>query len=1170
MKKTFYWCFSIVFVFALCILSVHAAYSPVEGDGYLEFDYSSVGKGIVNGYDTAFFEKNVYFEGRNAAKITPNPESELYSDRKISLDCFGLGSYSPKIEFDKYNYVGITYYYDTDNPVDDASVELRYVAPITLDFEPVYETVSGKWTEVYFKALDVEAPEGEVTYLKQFHIYPFGSTKTMDLSRNDVFYIEKVTFYEDCPTPDIASRIIFDKAVPDAKGENIELSVDDRATYVLPENPFEYVNADFLGWQDYETGELYQPGDEFTSDGRDRHFLAKWSVFKLCPDAMVLDYREYSNGIVDSRDSGYYEEVIFDGRRAVKVMPNPNHSVSRSLVLDGFKYENSYIDFWQYNYATVEYYYKSENPVTSKMKLAFYDDDLLPDKSASTTTGDSFKTGCWDYLTFDLSPYQQKHDKTVKPARLRQIHIYVFGSEKVQNLNASDELYISKIMFFKEKPTFESVTPYINGYDNYTFKPGEALTGAQACAMVARVCAKEPFDSVAESGKPWYSEYVDYCKENGFLDEAGQAFDPTEYITRKDFSTLVFNAAKKAAETGSVAAEAITLSEANNSDDDMFITREQAVSVINRAFKKNRTKGISSEELYMLYLDVDFNSTFFADIALATVPHIEYTAGGKTNWLYALEKPVEKITEEYGTDVFYNTSAGNQKIAEYDIVEKQRIEEIRSTPSMSLSHITGKILYVSESDGSDDNDGLSPDTPLKTPQKARVLSTRGDAVLFKRGDLWRTKFSAKAGVTYSAYGEGDKPVFSGSPEDGADPDKWFLVHEDTETGALIWQYANSDILSDVGTIVFNGGEGYAQRSFPSCIGDKFYVRNTSDVLYDYREQLSFNLNFVHLANSSLATSGGIEVINLDFARGPLYLRCDNGNPGKVFESIEFCTRGNVISGAVDTVFDNLCVQYGGSHGIGCGTVGDIVFTNCEIRWIGGSMQKYDVRSGVGFAAPFGNGIEVYGGCDSYLIENCLVYQCYDAGITHQFSGASAGECFEDNVTYRNNVITDCVYNIEYFLSAEKDKPLTARRGKNILFEGNLLRRAGFGFGSHRPDLYNQRCIRSGTSRNEFENFVIRNNVLDRAVQELAQTFTSYEATAPKYEGNVYIQGVGNGLFHHSTGITKPADFFAQYNIQTILGDSQGIFYFTENIPLYAFSYDPGVYAEVTESDRVAK
>ena len=286
-------------------------------------------------------------------------------------------------------------------------------------------------------------------------------------------------------------------------------------------------------------------------------------------------------------------------------------------------------------------------------------------------------------------------------------------------------------------------------------------------------------------------------------------------------------------------------------------------------------------------------------------------------------------------------------------------------------------------------------------------------------------------------------------------------------------------MPDVGTIVLNN-EGYALKELPTVVNKKFVVRGNTGKAYDWKTELDRNFEFVHLADS--AYSG--EVPNAGDARGPLYFRCDNGNPGKVFDSIEFNTRGNGISiGGPNIHIDNICIMHMGSHGIGSSTTQKLTVTNCELGWIGGSIQSYNANGNTnGSATRFGNGVEIYGGCDGYKIDNCYIWQNYDAGVTHQYSNRSTGNCEMNNIVYSNNVITDTVYSIEYFLSHTENGVTYVRKGKNHLFEGNLLRRAGYGFGSSRPDGNVQSHIRTGAgTRNEFENYVIRNNIFDRSV-----------------------------------------------------------------------------------------
>ena len=100
---------------------------------------------------------------------------------------------------------------------------------------------------------------------------------------------------------------------------------------------------------------------------------------------------------------------------------------------------------------------------------------------------------------------------------------------------------------------------------------------------------------------------------------------------------------------------------------------------------------------------------------------------------------------------------------------------------------TGTAYYVSN-EGNDNNDGLTPETAWATIVKVSNADLQyGDAVFFERNDVFRGFLWAKEGVTYSAYGEGNKPILTTCPENLAGVDKWILYYEG-EDGRKIWKY----------------------------------------------------------------------------------------------------------------------------------------------------------------------------------------------------------------------------------------------------------------------------------------------------------------------------------------------------------------------------------------------
>ena len=61
--------------------------------------------------------------------------------------------------------------------------------------------------------------------------------------------------------------------------------------------------------------------------------------------------------------------------------------------------------------------------------------------------------------------------------------------------------------------------------------------------------------------------------------------------------------------------------------------------------------------------------------------------------------------------------------------------------------------------GSDANDGLSAERAWRSLQKANAAKLApGSTVRFRRGGEFRGQLRTRPGVTYSNYGEGDKPI----------------------------------------------------------------------------------------------------------------------------------------------------------------------------------------------------------------------------------------------------------------------------------------------------------------------------------------------------------------------------------------------------------------------------
>ena len=105
------------------------------------------------------------------------------------------------------------------------------------------------------------------------------------------------------------------------------------------------------------------------------------------------------------------------------------------------------------------------------------------------------------------------------------------------------------------------------------------------------------------------------------------------------------------------------------------------------------------------------------------------------------------------------TTATKEFLSHLDQLCEERKAAIRAAADTVTA--TGTTYYVSNG-GDDTADGLTPETPWQTLSRVSEAElSYGDCVRFKRGDLFRGQVKTRPGVTYAAYGEGEKPRFYG-------------------------------------------------------------------------------------------------------------------------------------------------------------------------------------------------------------------------------------------------------------------------------------------------------------------------------------------------------------------------------------------------------------------------
>ena len=344
---------------------------------------------------------------------------------------------------------------------------------------------------------------------------------------------------------------------------------------------------------------------------------------------------------------------------------------------------------------------------------------------------------------------------------------------------------------------------------------------------------------------------------------------------------------------------------------------------------------------------------------------------------------------------------------------------------------SGTAYYISAGEGDDNNDGLSPETAVASVCMIYNLNLQpGDAVFFKRGDIWRLIpgganpfISCAEGVTYSAYGEGEKPAFYGSPENGAGAEKWTLYSEDD---GKIWKYHRD--MPDVGGIIASadGEEWTFTRAYGWWNGTG-YDSVELNLNPDYRmdDFIIYGWEVLPAPGAALSNhefKSEIDYTGCDYPiarydlckQGPLYLRCDEGNPGEIFTSLEFMTKElhegeggwfGMINCAENVVIDNLAVKYYADAAIRADpSQNGIIVQNCEVAYGGNCIHAFIGPEPTREFMLTGDGI--YGMAKNAVVQNNYVHDIDGAGITFE-TYPEIGDTDAGTYTAQGNLIERC-------------------------------------------------------------------------------------------------------------------------------------------------------------------
>lgn len=410
---------------------------------------------------------------------------------------------------------------------------------------------------------------------------------------------------------------------------------------------------------------------------------------------------------------------------------------------------------------------------------------------------------------------------------------------------------------------------------------------------------------------------------------------------------------------------------------------------------------------------------------------------------------------------------------------------INCDDGITPSDIKGTAYYISSINGDDSNDGKSPDRPWKTftglwksVAGGRVtLSTLsdGDGVFLERGSEFNCNSSEKLdyldivkGMTYGAYGEGEKPVITAKLQMDSPSGTWTATEYPN-----VWAL-DCDITDSPGNISFVKKDGTVLWGIMTFVED-------------YNDPFGGKTRYYGIVSNGeeVFESGGVEFNSVgdlrhnleyfgDKVNGGLYVYYDKGNPGEVFAEINISLSTSLVgnngelnaSSTLPTRFDNIALKYAGCHGLDIGSTEGLYVTNCVFEWIGGAYQGTNVR--------YGNAIQNWGSCDGIVVKNCYFKDIYDAAVTTQgYSGVMR------NFYSEGCVLERCGLSFEFFnhASSDYDSLYPNPELSNVFICDNYVLDAGFGFCDVRTDRRAAFVYSAyGVTRARYDNFVYSGNV----------------------------------------------------------------------------------------------
>lgn len=694
----------------------------------------------------------------------------------------------------------------------------------------------------------------------------------------------------------------------------------------------------------------------------------------------------------------------------------------------------------------------------------------------------------------------------------------------------------------------------MNGTAGNTFSPELSMSRGMIVAVLYRLegspepSAASPFEDVP--GWAYYKEAIDWSYENGIVKGISEReFAPDADVTREQLVTIFYRYAN---------AEGYDTTSMHDLSayEDEYQVSSFARNALGWAVESGIIKGVTDTTL------VPQGNANRAQFAVIMQRFAE--------WKQKRNAPATVLTAEKGAELRENLQNA------IDNILYTETEIVHSDTFIPGKTYTGTAYYVSN-DGDDNNDGLTPETAWQSMGKLlgalggwdqNITLQPGDAVFLRRGDIFRlTEWSLTVPVdqiTFSAYGGGDKPILTCSSENGTGAEKWELVHEDA-TGKKIWKYYRD--MRDISMVVLNDGEAITKRVYEfydgtqylSCEATGWWMHEDEGVtllggLLPLEESMTEDLTIISRPVRTSAENNYSEC-----GDGPLYLRCDRGNPGALYDSIEFSeylATAIIWLEASDVVLDNISFRCNGNSFVKANTRSNeadrihwseytnTVIQNCEFAYGGGCVTYYHISpSGKITVEAQGDGI--YTVVKNTTIRNNYFHDSMSTTTTYEW--ALDDERTSDGYYHVLDNVMVNTFAIRLDSTAVSLKYLDS-----VIVRGNQIWNTG--------EMDNHKIVYSEGSLilmpNYYREAVIEDNVFYGSKYENAHAFNALlnielwdydnlDSTHPILRNNVYVQYSGR-KFGNFNSLEKRDWYIDDPDLVTMaaeyLGDTTSEFY----------------------------